>query len=64
MKPTTTVAAGSASAGGSFAIIVILTYALGLYHITLPADVATAIGTLITIGVHYLVALFSAQKET
>lgn len=57
MNPTTTVAAGAASGSGALAAIVILQWALSLRGISLPADVATALGTLLTVGIHYLVAL-------
>lgn len=53
---TTTVSAATASGTVALAAIVVLQWLLSLAHISLPADVATALATVLTAGVHYLVA--------
>ena len=53
---TTTVAAATASGTVSLAAIVVLQWALSLAKIALPADVATAMATILAAGVHWLVA--------
>jgi predicted ATP-dependent Lon-type protease len=58
MNPnTTTVSAATASGAVALAAVVVLQWLLGLRHITLPADVATAIAVLLTAGVHCLVSM-------
>ena len=57
MNPnTTTVAAATASGTVSLALVVALQWALSLAKISLPADVATALATLVAAGVHWFVA--------
>lgn len=53
---TTTVSAATASGTVALAAIVVVQWLLSLAHISLPADVATALATVLTAGVHYLVA--------
>ena len=59
---TTTVAAATASGTVSLAAIVVLAWALSLAKITLPADVATALATILAAGVHWLVARQSPHR--
>jgi hypothetical protein len=54
MKPTLSTAAASGSV--SLGAVVILQWLLGSHGIQIPADVATAMGTLLSAGVHCLVA--------
>ncbi|MDD2794349.1 hypothetical protein [Acidocella sp.] len=56
MPNTTTVSAATASGTVSLAAIVILQWVLSLKNISLPADVATALATVLAAGVHFLVA--------
>ena len=52
----TTLSTATASGAVSLAAIVVLEWILGFWHVSMPADVATAAATLLTAGVHYLVA--------
>ncbi|MDD2775528.1 MAG: hypothetical protein PHU06_06205 [Gallionella sp.] len=63
MNPnTTTVAAATASGTVSLALIVVLQWALSLAKISLPADVATALATVLAAGVHWFVARQTPPK--
>ena len=53
----TSLSTAAASGTVSLAAIVLLNWVLSFCHITMPADVATAAATLVTAGVHYLIAL-------
>jgi hypothetical protein len=53
----TTLSTAAASGTASLALIVILQWALSLRGINLPADVATALSTLLAAAVHYLIAI-------
>jgi hypothetical protein len=53
----TTLSAGSAAGGGSFAVVTLLIYVLSLRGIQMPDNVALAISVLLTMVFHYLIAL-------
>jgi hypothetical protein len=46
----------AASGTVSMAAVVFSVWLLSLVHITVPADAAAALSTLVTAGVHYLIA--------
>lgn len=58
----TTVSAGGASSGAAVAIVVILSWILSLCHVTLPAEVGTALTGLIGFGLHWLAARVPPAK--
>jgi hypothetical protein len=53
----TSLSTAAASGTVSLAAIVLLNWALSFVHVVMPADVATAAATLVTAGVHYLIAV-------
>jgi hypothetical protein len=53
----TTLSAGSAAGGGSFAVVTLMVYVFSLNGINLPDNVALAISALLTMVFHYLIAL-------
>jgi hypothetical protein len=53
----TSLSTAAASGTVSLAAIVLLNWALSFVHVAMPADVATAAATLVTAGVHYLIAV-------
>lgn len=67
MKPTLSTAAASGSV--SLAVVVFLQWLLALRGVQMPADVATALGTLMSAGFHWIIArekpaLSQPVKET
>lgn len=54
MKPTLSTAAASGTV--ALSLVVLLQWLLALRGIQMPADVATATGTLLSAGVHWAVA--------
>ncbi|HQT89093.1 MAG TPA: hypothetical protein PK677_11150 [Acidiphilium sp.] len=63
MNPnTTTVAAATASGTVSLSLVVLVQWLLALRHISLPADVATAMATIVAAGIHWLVARQAPPK--
>ncbi len=54
MNPTLSTAAASGTV--SLAIVVVMQWLLTNWKISIPADVASALNTLIAAGVHWLVA--------
>ena len=62
---STTLAASAGASGFSAALVVILVWLLSLVHITVPPEVAVAVGTILTSATHYLVTLDGPfRKET
>jgi hypothetical protein len=51
MTPTLSTAAASTSVG--LASVVVFVWFLSFFHVSVPADVATALGTIATNGVHW-----------
>lgn len=52
---TTTVATATASGTVALSLVVLVQWVLSLYKISLPADVATALATIVAAGVHWFV---------
>lgn len=66
---TTTVAAATASGTVSLSLVVLVQWLLSLYKINLPADVATALATVVATGIHWFVTqkganIFKTQTES
>jgi hypothetical protein len=53
----TTISTATAAGTVSLSVVVLLQWLLAHFGISMPADVATAAGTLLTTGVHYLLAV-------
>lgn len=64
MNNTTTVATANASMGAAGAAVVIVTWALSLVHVPVPAEVAAAGMILLSPLVHFVAARIAAPKPT
>lgn len=60
----TTLSAAAASGTVSLALVVVLQWFLSLYKISLPADVATALATVVAALVHWFVVQQKSLKES
>lgn len=64
MNTATSLGTAGASGGAAAALVVILVWLASLVHVTVPADVAAALGTLIGVGIHWrAVQLAKAPKD-
>lgn len=61
---TTTQGAAGASAGAALAVSSILIWVLGLFHLEVPPDVATAFVTILTIGTHAIVTKLAPKNAS
>jgi membrane-bound metal-dependent hydrolase YbcI (DUF457 family) len=56
------VAVTTATSGAGAAAVSVLVWALGLFHITIPADVAASLVMLAAVASHQLAAILTAEK--
>lgn len=60
---TTTQGAAAGSAGFALAVASIVIWLLSLKNVSVPADVATAFVTLISVGTHFVVTLLAPKNQ-
>lgn len=58
-----TQATAAGSSGASSALVVVLIWALGSMHVTVPPEVATAATVLVGVVVHWVVVRFGMPAE-
>lgn len=60
LKPTT-VSNASASGGAAGALMVVIMWGLSLVNIAVPAEVASSLTVLVTVGIHFVATKFSKE---
>lgn len=60
---TTTQGAAGASAGAALAVSTLIIWVLSLRGVMVPADVATAMVTLLTVGTHSIVTYLTPRDQ-
>jgi|GEM_PF-4706706 hypothetical protein len=64
LQRSTTVAAGIAGTGFSAALVVVLSWTLGLCGVSMPPEVAVAVGTVLATGIHWVFGGDPAEATT
>jgi hypothetical protein len=54
---TTPIGTAGAAGGAAAALVVIIVWIAGQYHVTVPGEVAAALGTLLGVGIHWISTL-------
>jgi len=64
MNTSPSLSTAAASSSVSLALVVILEWLLGYVHIVMPADVQTAVATVLTSAIHYAMINPDVLKKT
>ena len=51
---TTPIGTAGAAGGAAAALVVIIVWIAGQFHVTVPGEVAAALGTLLGVGIHWV----------